>query len=318
MAELRFGVSFGSSPFGIPDRDFVLSFPGRVEEMGFDSLWSGDHVLMRTDRLHALSFLATAIPQTTRLTIGTAVYLLPLRPAADVARAGATLDYLSGGRFVLGLGVGGEYAPEWEACGVPREERGRRMDEGIQILRRLWSEDEVTFEGRYARLRGAVMRPKPARPGGPPLWIGGRTDAALRRAARLGDGWISYLVSPRRYRESLDKIERFAAEHGRPLPTDFARAHLQFTYVSDDRERARDRAIGYLERTYAQDFDRFVDAFCVVGPAAQCVQRLLEFAQAGVRHVILRVMAYNDELLPQLETYARDIIPAVRRAAATL
>lgn len=318
MANVRFGVGFGSSPFGIPDREFVLDFPRRLEDLGFDSLWSGDHVLMRSDRLHSLSFLATAIPQTTRLTFGTAVYLLPLRPAADVARAAATLDYLSGGRFVLGVGVGGEYAPEWDACGVPRSERGRRMDEAIHILRRLWHDDEVTFEGRYARLSGAAINPKPARPGGPPLWIGGRSDAALRRAARLGDGWVSYLVSPRRYAESLAKIAAFAAAQTRSLPAQFAQAHLQFTYVSDDLEQARGRAIAFLERNYAQDFDRFVDAFCVVGSAERCAQRLVEFAQAGVRYFILRVKAYNDELASQLAIYSRDIIPAVRGAAVKI
>jgi probable F420-dependent oxidoreductase len=318
VADVRFGVSFGSSPFGVPDREFVLAFPRRIEDLGFDSLWTGDHVLMRTDRLHSLTFLAAAIPQTARLRLGTAIYLLPLRPAADVARAVATLDYLSGGRIVFGLGVGGEYAPEWEACGVPREDRGRRMDEGIEILRRLWRDDAVTFEGRYATLRDAAIRPKPAQPGGPPLWIGGRSDAALRRAAVRGDGWVAYLVSPRRYGESIGKIAAFAAEAGRTLPADFGHAHLQFTYVSDDREQARQRAIGYLERNYAQDFDRFVDAFCVVGPVEQCVERLLDFVRAGVRHFIFRIMAYNEELPAQLDLYARDIIPAVRRAAAAL
>lgn len=318
MAEVQFGVSFGSSPFGIPDRQFVLAFPRRLEDLGFDALWTGDHVFMHTDRLHSLSFLAAAIPQTTRIVLGTSIYLLPLRPVAAVARAVTTLDYLSGGRFIFGVGVGGEYAAEWEACGVPRAERGRRMDEGIEILRRLWREERVTFQGRWATLSDVTMRPRPARPGGPPLWIGGRSDAALRRAARLGDGWISYLVSPRRFRESTGKITSFAAEEGRTLPASFALGHLQFIYLSADRDRARERAIAYLEGTYAQDFDRLVDAFCVTGPAEQCARRLLDFVEAGVRHFILRVMGENDEMLPQLEAYVRDVIPAVRKAAAAL
>ena len=162
------------------------------------------------------------------------------------------------------------------------------------------------------------MNPKPARPGGPPIWIGGRSDAALKRAATLGDGWFSYLVSPRRYRESLVKIESFAREAGRPLSSDFAHGHLQFTYVSDDWEKARQRGIAYLGSTYAQDFDKFVDSFCVVGSVDQCVQRLGEYVQAGVRHFSFRLMAENEELLPQLETYASRIIPAVREAARSL
>ena len=318
MTEIQFGVTFGSSPFGIPEREFVLAVPHHLEDLGFDSFWSADHVLMRPDRLHSLSLLAAAIPLTKRLILGTAVYILPLRPAADVARTVGTLDYLSGGRFIFGIGVGGEYAPEWEACDVPLLERGQRMDEGIEVLRRLWRDDDVIFEGRWARLRGVTMLPKPFRPAGPPLWIGGRSEAALRRAARLGDGWVSYLVSPRRYRESLGKIEAFAIEYGRPLPAAFARAHHQYIYVCDDRNQGHRRAVAYLGQTYAQDFDRLVDSLCVVGSVDHCVQRLVDFVGAGVRHFILRPMADNEELLPQLQIYADQIIPAVRQASVSV
>jgi alkanesulfonate monooxygenase SsuD/methylene tetrahydromethanopterin reductase-like flavin-dependent oxidoreductase (luciferase family) len=135
---------------------------------------------------------------------------------------------------------------------------------------------------------------------------------ALRRWLGILSGFTPSLS------ESLGKIEAFAIEYGRPLPAAFARAHHQYIYVCDDRNQGHRRAVAYLGQTYAQDFDRLVDSLCVVGSVDHCVQRLVDFVGAGVRHVILRPMADNEELLLQLQIYAGQIIPAVRQASGSV
>src|SRR5262249_29140796 len=138
------------------------------------------------------------------------VYLLALRHPTVAAKLVASLDVLSGGRVVFGVGVGGEFPKEFEASGVPHRERGARGDEGIAVCRAVWGPSPAAVGGRFTPLDDVVLEPKPVQLGGPPIWIGGRSDAALRRAARVGDGWIAYLVTPQRFRASLEKIESFA------------------------------------------------------------------------------------------------------------
>src|SRR3990170_372912 len=187
----------------------------RVEELGYDSAWTSEHIFFYFPTFDALTSLAAMAARTSHITLGTAVFLLPLRPAALAAKEVASVDIISGGRVILGVGVGGEYPKEFEAVGVPLKDRGARTDESIRVMKRLFTEDNVTFEGRFTHLNGVTLQPKPTQPGGPPIWVAGRSEAAIRRAGRLGDGYLPYLFSPDRYRDSLVQVRQVAEEAGR-------------------------------------------------------------------------------------------------------
>ena len=161
--------------------------------------------------------LARLSAATERAWIGTSILLLPLYPPAIVAKQVADLDRATGGRVILGVGVGGEYPQEFRACGVPVGERGRRADEAIVLLRRLWRGEEISHDGPFFPMTDVRIHPPPAQPGGPPIVVAGRKDPAMRRAAVLGDGWMPYLYSPRRYAASVSRIRQIADEAGRDL-----------------------------------------------------------------------------------------------------
>jgi probable F420-dependent oxidoreductase len=203
---LQFGVNL--YPHQWPDA-------ARIEELGYDSVWTSEHIFFHFPTFDALTILAAVAATTDRIRLGTAVLLLPLRPAALAAKEITSVDVISGGRLTLGIGVGGEYPKEFQAVGVPVNQRGARTDEAIQLLRKLWTEDNVSFEGRFTKLDGVTLQPKPAQPGGPPLWIAGRSQAAIRRAGRHGDGYLPYLFSPERFRDSLAQVRQVAEEAGR-------------------------------------------------------------------------------------------------------
>jgi probable F420-dependent oxidoreductase len=283
----------------------------RVEELGFESIWTGDHVSFYLPMYESLTLLASYASITTRLTLGTAVYLLALRHPTIVAKITSTLDALSGGRLVLGVGVGGENPKEFEAAGVPHRERGARVDEGIEVLRTLWRDTPAAFAGRFTRFEGVSIDPKPVQPGGPPVWIGGRSDAALARAGRVGDGWVSYVVTPERYRQSLEKIQ--AAAGGRSLER-FQRAHLTFITVGPDRETARAAWVRRLSERYNQDFGPLVDRYGIVGTPDQCAERLAQFVEAGCRYFILNPIGDPADDGRQVETIAADVLPRLRSA----
>jgi len=204
--------------------------------LSFDSVWTGDHVSFHNPMYESLTLLASYVPITSRVRLGTAVYLLALRPPAIAAKITSTLDALSGGRLIFGVGVGGENPKEFEVCGVPHGERGARVSEAIEVVRTLWRDTPATFKGRFTQFSGVSLDPKPVQKPGPPIWIGGRSDAALARAGRQGDGWVSYVVQPERYAESLDKIRSAARAAGRDL-AHFAAAHVAFVTVTTSRPR---------------------------------------------------------------------------------
>lgn len=282
MAEQRTGIVLGSWPLGMPeDTGFYRRLPQQVEEAGFDGLFAGDHLFPTGENPDVLALLAGCATQTSRITLGTSVLLLPLRDPVVVAKQAATIDLLSEGRFVLGVGVGGEFDWEWNAMGVPTEGRGRRTDEYLEILRALWSGEPVDHTGPLRPITGVKGSPKPVQPGGPPIWVGGRSDAALARAVRF-DGWCAYAVSPRRTKASLDTIaERRGGLEG------FRVSAVVFTAVDDDEATARALAAEVLGNRYRQDFDRFLDAFCAVGSPARVADRVEEFRAAGVDDILL-------------------------------
>ena len=298
----------------VPHRPELLGpVATRAEAIGFDSVWIGDHVAFHNPTLDSLGALSYVASQTRRVRIGPCVYLLALRHPTATAKAVASLDHLSVGRVVFGVGVGGEFPKEFEACGVPHRERGARVDEGIAVCRALWGPSPTAFEGRFTRFAGVALEPKPVQPGGPPIWIGGRSDAALRRAARLGDGWVSYLVTPERFRTSLGRIDAFAREAGRPFDPErsFEAAHLLFTVVDDDLEAARATAARYLTRQYNQPFDDLARKYCLLGPPMACLERLAEFVAAGVRTFVISFAVPAERVLEQLERFGTDVLPRV-------
>lgn len=286
----------------------------RAEELGFDSLWVGDHVAFHVPIAESLTTLAFAAGVTERIALGTAVYLLALRHPTHAAKISATLDRLSGGRLVLGVGLGGEFPPEWEAVGVPVTERASRVEESVPLVRRLWSEDRVAHAGRHFSFGPVTIAPKPSAQradgtvGLPPIWVGGRAPAAMRRAGRIGDGYISHMCAPETYATNLETIAAAAREAGR-APLAFGSAAFLFTFLEQRFEDAHEKAAKLLGMIYARDFRDAAKKYCLLGPPDACLEQLHAFAKAGCRHFILAPLSDPEAFA---ERVAAEMLPAVR------
>jgi probable F420-dependent oxidoreductase len=253
--------------------------------------------------------LAQAAVVSRRLKLGTNVYLVPLRHPVPAAKQVATLDHLSEGRLIFGVGVGGEFPKEFEACGVPLSERGARLSAAIPLLRQLWSGEPVTYTGRHFGAFSEVSMQPPARqPGGPPIWVGGRADAALARAGRLADGWISYVVTPETYRAGLETIAAAADAAHRNIEH-FGTGHLLFARLDVSYEHALDAAAATLSHRYAMDFRRAAERYAALGRPEQVAAKIRAFHEAGVRHVVLDLVGPYEERPQQIENFARDVLP---------
>ncbi len=285
-----------------------------LSSLGYDAIWTGDHIAFTSpinDPLTQLAYFSALAPQ---MIFGTCVYLLPLRHPTAVAKMVATVDRLTGaGHFIFGVGVGGEFAREYQASGVPLKERGGRMDESIALLRRLWTGEGVAHRGRYFSFDEIRMQPVPATPGGPPIWIGGRAPAALRRAATLGDGWIPYAVSPGRFAEGLETIADQAERAGRRLER-FGTGMMLFATIDESYEKALDLASGILGKRYATDFREPARRYGALGRPADVASRIGEFIEAGAREFVIDMIAPRAERPAQVERFAREVLPLLRGA----
>lgn len=287
-----------------------------LEARPVDSLWVAGHIASPNPTPEAMVALARLAAVTERVRIGTAILLLPLYPPAIVAKQVADLDRASGGRVVLGVGVGGEYPQEFRACRVPVEERGRRADEMIPLLRRLWTAEEITHEGRYYAMEDVRIHPAPARPGGPPIVVGGRSEAAMRRAATLGDGWLPYLYSPRRYAASAETVRAIAAADGRDL-AGFGWYVWVFVNIADDGDAARDQVARSLGATYGGDFRPMVERVAAAGTADEVLSTLVAFHDAGARHFIFSPATAGSDPTPVIDRLLGDVVPALREHPPT-
>ena len=304
---MTFGVSLGSFGAGLPSAATVLGWAELAERLGYDIVWFRDHLVWHSPVLDPFTTLGAMAARTSRIRLGPGVLLLPLRAPAAIAKAIATLDVLSDGRAVLGAGIGGEFPKEFEAAGVPHAERGRRADEALEAIRRLWTTAPAGLKGEFHRFDDVVMEPRPLQTPHPPIWVGGRSDAALRRAARFGDAWLAYFVSPRRFRESLDKI----VGQRDPLASTSLRGGLiMYVALAASREEGRAIASAYLANEYRQSFDAMVDRFCAIGPPAACIDTIREFVAAGVDHVAVIPTVPPDRVGEHLTRIAQEIVPA--------
>ncbi len=282
-----------------------------AERIGLDSLWVGDHIAFAVPIMDPLLQLAQAAALSDRLLLGTSVYLLPLRHAVAVAKQVATLDRLTSGRLLFGVGVGGEFPNEYAACGVPVKERGARLSEGIEVLRKLWSGARVSHAGRFYPFENVQMLPAPLQPGGPPIWCGGRSEAALARAGRLADGYVSYVVTPEMFAGFLSTIEKSAAAAKRAIDR-FDTAHLLFFRIDNSFETAWDVATEHLSERYASDFRGPAKKYCALGRPEDVAARINAFREAGVRHLILDAVSPPGERHDQIERFATEVLPLLR------
>ena len=309
----QIGVSLtGSFPQGVPAIGEMLDNARRVERLGFDALWSGDHLIMYNPIMDVMTVLATFAAITERVKLGTAVYLMPLRHPIAIAKQVTSLDLLSGGRFIFGVGVGGEIAREFDAVGVPVRERGRRTDEGLEILTRVLSADHVTYEGKHYQIHDVTLLPRPQQQPYPPIWVGGRSDAAVHRAARYGRCWLGYLVSSQRLREAMQKIQDMAPTYGRN-PAEIQGGMLLFTAIARDYETAREMAIANLSRRYNQPFDHLVERYCAIGTPEQCLEKIQTYSDAGMTNLIFGFTCPAAQVPEQIEWCAAEVLPRLRQ-----
>jgi probable F420-dependent oxidoreductase len=303
----RFAVGLPQTLEG-DDPRAVAAYAIRAETLGFTGLWTLDSPPgNRTahwpilDALHTLSHVA-AVTSAPRL--GVAVVVLPRRNPAILARELATIDRLSGGRLTVGVGLGRvEDADTLTGLGLPADRPVRRLVEGMEVMRVLWAQAEARHDGELYHLAGVPLEPKPLQRPGPPVWLGGGVAAALRRAARLGDGWIgSGSSSADDFAEQAAAVARELAATGRDRAR-FTIAKRVYIAVEDDADVARRRLAGVLDAMYA--WPGLGERVGVTGTAEQCAEQLRRLASAGAEGLVLAPMYGHLAQLERLAEVAR-------------
>lgn len=283
---------------GHPATGPLLSLAKRAEALGYDSLWIGDS-LFDKPRHEPLVMLAAVAARTKRVTIGTGVLLPALRNPIQLAQQAATLDQLSEGRLVLGIGISPDQPgirAEFAAVGVPFEKRVGRVLEGMRLCRALWSGEPVTWEGRW-RIENATIGPAPYRKGGPPIWMGGNTPGAMQRAARYFDGWFPIYPSPERFAAQWQEIRTLRREAGRENEA-FDGAMYMTVCVDDDTARGEARIDEFLEAYYPGRGALMKNhQTWFAGSADAVAEWLARYAAGGLTHFVIRFAGEHERQL---------------------
>lgn len=296
--EYAVGISLSSTPEPIELAQYV-------ESLGLDYVTSGEHVLFPAPTRNALMVLAAAAGATSSVGLVSAATIVPLYPPMLLAKMIAVLDEVSEGRFELGVGVGGEYPPEFEALGVPLSERGARTDEALELLKLLFTADRVSFEGRFNTVEGVSLTPRPS--SALPVWIGGRSDASIRRAAKYGDYWCPYLYTPERLAKGIERLRILEVAEGREAGAVRAAVSI-FVSVDRNGSRAQRWAVTSVGGFYNQDFSSRGSYF-VAGTPQECQERLLQFLGAGAQALLLHIRGPADVERSMLELLVDSVLP---------
>jgi len=277
-----------------------------LEAGGVDSLWQTDRLVSPTPFLECMSVMAALAGRTRRLKFGVNVLSLAMRDAVLVARQCATIDFLSEGRLLPAFGIGSPLGPEWTTLNLDTKTRGRKTDEGLEVIRRLWSEDKVDFEGVHYHLSGAQCLPKPVQPD-LPMWIGGSSEAAIRRTAKFGTGWQAGPETPEQSKVVVVAIQKAAAEEGRSIDDDHFGAGIPFRFG-----RADEPGLQPLFDAYRMRTGRDPKEYFAIGDAPAIVDKIGEFVAAGVSKFILRPAAKgDDDIMVQTRRLIDEVLPLV-------
>lgn len=276
------------------------------EASEIDSLWQTDRMISREPILECMSVMAALAGRTRRLKFGVNVLSLAFRDPVLLAKQCATIDVLSEGRLLPAFGIGSPLAPEWRALNFDTKTRGRKTDEGLEIIRRLWREDAVDFAGVHYRLSGASIAPKPLQRD-LPMWIGGSSEAAIRRTARFGTGWQASAEAPDQVAPIITGIRAAAAAEGRTIEEDHFGAGIPFRFGRSD-----DPGLGRLFEAYKKRTGGDPLRYFAIGDAEAILERIAAYVAAGVSKFILRPAARGDEeMLSQTRRLIEEVLPRV-------
>ncbi|MGH7092760.1 MAG: LLM class flavin-dependent oxidoreductase [Stellaceae bacterium] len=299
-------VGVGLMEFPFSGADAYWRWVDLCEQGGVDSIWQTDRLTSPTPFLECMSVMAALAGRTRRIKFGVNVLSLAMRDAVLVARQCATIDFLSNGRLLPAFGIGSPLGPEWKSLNLDSKTRGRKTDEGLEVIRRLWSEDKVDFKGVHYHLSGAQCLPKPAQPD-LPMWIGGSSEAAIRRTARFGTGWQAGPETPAQAREVVAAIRAAAAEQGRTIDDDHYGAGIPFRFGRSDEPRLQPLFDAYRKRTGRDPADYFA-----IGDGAAIADKIGAYVEAGISKFILRPAAKgDDDLMTQTRRLIDEVVPLV-------
>ena len=302
---IAIGYVPGAFGQGGGDPGFLRELVEVGDRYGYDSIWLSDRIVSDRFSLEPMIALSMVAAYSDRMKFGTSVLAMPLRNPVVLAKQIATLDYLSQGRFFPAVGLGQEEPEEYEACGVSKEDRGRRTDEAIRLMRRLWEEENVTHEGMFYSCHNVSITPKPFLEPSTPVWIGGRSAAAARRVGRVGDGWLVSSATPEEVGEGREIMFSTAAEHGREIEDDHVGVLLGY-YVASSSEEAEAKAEQYVTR--ARPGAHFTE-YSALGSTEQICQAISRYVDAGAQKFVVRPLCPADETMEQLEIMGTEILP---------
>jgi alkanesulfonate monooxygenase SsuD/methylene tetrahydromethanopterin reductase-like flavin-dependent oxidoreductase (luciferase family) len=303
-----FGVGLPQAPEPGGSPPDLPGFAARAEALGFDTLWAFE--LPNAPAVDPLALLAHTAALTRRARLGVAVLVTGLRIPLQLARDLASVDVLSGGRLTVGVGLGGSAKP-YPRHGLSPHQRLRRHVEGLDLVRRLWTQDELTFENEWWRLEGPTNVVPPVQRPHPPIWIGAHAEPPIARAIRTAEGWIGAgSASPESFRASLEFATRELEASGRD-PATFTIGKRVYLHVTGDEAASRPRVREWFAASYRDA--GLADRVALIGSADACTERLRELIEGGVQHLLLNPVIDDRE---QLEILAEEVVPELGRLAA--
>jgi probable F420-dependent oxidoreductase len=313
---VRFGLDLTIWPWQYESFDEIWRISLLAEKLGLDSLWFSDHLMYTAPGqgcLDPFSSLSAVASRTSRIILGTKVICASFRHPGVVAKMGATLDIISRGRLILGVGAGW-YQREFDAYGIPYSGRVSRMKEAVEIIKKLWTERHVNYEGRFYRISEAVCSPKPLQKPHPPLWIAAERPRMLKIAAEIGDGWIT--VNPRvnDFSQKWRTIRSQASEIGREENRIEAACYMYASLAHDSGEAwriAEESILPERRRAMTPDLSlKDLSEVCLIGDPDEWIARIEDYVEAGARHIIVKIVPLDEE---RIKLYAEDVIPHFRR-----
>ncbi|GAA5147571.1 LLM class flavin-dependent oxidoreductase [Microbacterium pseudoresistens] len=309
---MRVGIALPQSSAAAPGHhELTARFAGRAEKLGLDSLWVQEQMLGSDPSLEPIVNLAFVAACTQRIRLGSAAIIVPPRNPVVLAKQLTSVDRLSGGRLIAGLAIG-EMPQLYAASGVSPRERGARLDEAVEVIRALWTSTSVHIDDEYRRLEGARMEPQPIQRPHPPIWFGGSSQAALVRAARVGQGWVGAGgSSSRAFAEVAGRLRALLLD--RP---GFTIAKKVYFAVESTRERAEERIVDWFAAHWgsSRDPNSLAADVAVFGTAAQCAEALESLAEVGDPDLLIVNPVYDEP--DQLERLVGEVLPHLREAVS--